>query len=700
MTLNCLRAVLAGWLLLALLAGSARPAVAEDGSSVAIDPRVRTLLAQDGAADVLILLGPQPDLSPAYGLSDKVARGRWVAETLRAAAARSQRPLIAQLQRERVAYRAFWIVNAVAARLTTAQIARMATLPEVTAILPDTPYRAIPEPAEALPALAGPQAVEWGVNRVKAPWAWSQGITGQGVVVAGQDTGYDWDHPALINAYRGYDRGTATVSHDYNWHDAIHTGGSSCGADSPAPCDDNSHGTHTMGTMVGNDLAPDASGWPAAATNAIGVAPGARWIGCRNMNNGYGTPSTYIECFEWLIAPYPVGGTTAQGDPSQAPDIINNSWGCPPSEGCTGPEIEPILNAADAAGILVVVSAGNSGSSCNTVVDPPAIYPAAFSVGATDSADGLASFSSRGPVSYNGQTFLKPNISAPGVSVRSSVPSSTSARYSTMSGTSMAGPHVAGVAALLLAAEPALRGQTDLIKEILARTADPKTYDTCGPAPGAVPNNGYGWGIVNAQRAIQSLGQPGTLTGTVTDAETGAPLADVQVTLFAAGSATPLADTTTAGDGRWSFSQPWGKYRVEVSTPGYDPGTAEPLYVVGGQTTGYDFALVPIPAVTDLRVEWSVAGLQLGWTALSGNVTGYELWRGTAPYFVPGTEGIEIFPTACTQAGAIVTCTDAAAAIGDPTVNHFYVAYAIGAGGGRSLPSNRGGEFDFALTRP
>lgn len=699
MTWNRLLAVLAGWLLLTLLAGSAMPAMAQDDSLATVDPRVRSLLAQEGMADVLIVLAPQPDLNAAYGIPDKATRGRWVAETLRAAAKRSQGPLVAELARERAPYRTFWVVNAVAARLTAAQVARVASLPGVTAVLPDTPYRAIPEPDEFFPAMAGPEAIEWGVNRVKAPWAWSQGITGQGVVVAGQDTGYDWDHPALINAYRGYDRATSTVSHDYNWHDAIHVGGSSCGADSPVPCDDHSHGTHTMGTMVGNDLAPNASGWPASATNAVGVAPGARWIGCRNMNSGYGTPSTYIECFEWLMAPYPIGGTPAQGDPAKAPDIINNSWGCPPSEGCTGPEIEPILNAADAAGILVVASAGNSGSACGTVVDPPAIYPAAFSVGATDSADGLASFSSRGPVTYNGQTFLKPNISAPGVSVRSSVPSGAIAKYSTMSGTSMAGPHVAGVAALLLSAEPALRGRTDMIKEILARTADPKSHNTCGPAPGAVPNNGYGWGIVNAQRAIQSLGQAGILTGVVTDGGTGTPLAGVLVTLFAAGSATPLADTVTAGNGSWSFSQMWGKYRVEVSIPGYDPGAAEPLYVVGGQTTRYDFALAPIPAVTDLRIALTGGGLQLSWTALNGNVAGYELWRGTAPYFAADPVEAEMIGS-CSEAGGVVACDDTTAAVGDPAVNHFYLAYVIGSGGGRSLSSNRVGEFDFALVHP
>lgn len=93
MTPNRLRGMLMGWFLLALLAGSATPVTAENSSSAPIDPRVRSLLAQDGAADVLILLGSQPDLSAAYSLPDKTARGRWVARTLRAAAERSQKPL-------------------------------------------------------------------------------------------------------------------------------------------------------------------------------------------------------------------------------------------------------------------------------------------------------------------------------------------------------------------------------------------------------------------------------------------------------------------------------------------------------------------------------------------------------------------------------------------------------------------------------
>ena len=130
---------------------------------------------------------------------------------------------------------------------------------------------------------------------------WAMGYKGQGVVIAGEDTGYQWEHPALKNTYRGWD-GT-TADHNYNWHDAIHEISplhndpmpdpslNSCGLDVQYPCDDGSHGTHTMGTMIGEE-----------GPNQIGVAPGAKWMACRNMERGYGSPTTYIECLNssWL----------------------------------------------------------------------------------------------------------------------------------------------------------------------------------------------------------------------------------------------------------------------------------------------------------------------------------------------------------------------------------------------------------------
>ncbi len=183
-----------------------------------------------------------------------------------------------------------------------------------------------------------------------------------------------------------------------------------CGSDSPEPCDDFGHGTHTMGTMVGDD----------GGSNKIGMAPGARWIGCRNMDGGKGTPATYSECYQWFIAPTRIDGSDP--NPAMAPDVINNSWGCPPSEGCNPNSLLiPVQNLV-AAGIVTAHSAGNSGSSCSSVSDPAAIYDESFTVGATDSSDNIAGFSSRGPVTVDGSNRPKPDVSAPGDNVRSSVP--------------------------------------------------------------------------------------------------------------------------------------------------------------------------------------------------------------------------------------------------------------------------------------
>jgi uncharacterized repeat protein (TIGR01451 family) len=345
------------------------------------------------------------------------------------------------------------------------------------------------------------QAVEWNIDWVNAPDVWAAGHNGQGAVIGGQDTGYDWDHAALIDQYRGWNG--STTDHDYNWHDAIHednsaTGpGNPCGFNSAQPCDDHGHGTHTLGTMVGDD----------GGSNQVGMAPGASWIGCRNMEQGVGTPATYSECYQWFLAPYPVGGDPFRdGDPDKAPHVINNSWGCPPSEGCTDPNVLlTVVENVRAAGIVTVHSAGNEGPGCSSVGNPATIYDASFSVGATAySNDDIASFSSRGPVSTDGSNRLKPDISAPGVLIRSTTPNDG---YGHSSGTSMAGPHVAGLVALLISAEPALAGQVDLIESIIQQTAVPLfTDEGCGgDTPASLPNHTFGYGRIDALAAFEAI---------------------------------------------------------------------------------------------------------------------------------------------------------------------------------------------------
>jgi len=188
-----------------------------------------------------------------------------------------------------------------------------------------------------------------------------------------------------------------------------------------------------MGTLVGDD----------GAGNQIGMAPGARWIGCRNMDSkGYGFPATYLTCFEFFLAPYPLDGTPDQGNPELGPDVTNNSWSCPVYEGCAWDTLQAAVEAQRAAGIFTVVAAGNNSSGgCSTISEPPALYDAAYTVGATTSNDTIASFSRRGPVTIDGSGRLKPDLSAPGVNIRSSVPGGW---YQVNQGTSMAAPHVAG----------------------------------------------------------------------------------------------------------------------------------------------------------------------------------------------------------------------------------------------------------------
>jgi subtilisin family serine protease len=230
------------------------------------------------------------------------------------------------------------------------------------------------------------------------------------------------------------------------------------------------------------------------------MAPGAKWIGCRNMDQGYGTPATYAECYQWFIAPTTVAG--GNPDPSMAPDVINNSWGCPTSEGCTDPNVLlAVVQAVRAAGIVTAHSAGNEGSGCSSVSTPAAIYAESFTVGATDSSDTIASFSSRGPVTVDGSNRRKPDISAPGDNIRSCT--SDGGYQGGWSGTSMAAPHVAGLVGLLISHTPGLAGQVDLIEDIIEQTAVPRTTsEGCGGDPtNAVPNNTYGWGRIDAWAA-------------------------------------------------------------------------------------------------------------------------------------------------------------------------------------------------------
>jgi subtilisin family serine protease len=462
-----------------------------------IDPSLLEKAAEGNTVPFVALLAQQADLSAARWLKTKDEKAHFAYAQLRQTASSTQAGLVAFFNHKNLAYESLFIVNAIKSSGNLAVIEALAQRADVALVMDnaDTYF----EPPIDRGGI-GLRAIEWGIEKINADDVWAMGFQGQGVTVGGQDTGYEWQHPALIEQYRGYHAPTDTFDHNYNWHDAIHAISplspdsiNPCGLNSPFPCDDNNHGTHTMGTMIGHD-----------GVNEIGVAPQAKWCACRNMERGNGSPFTYLECFQWFLAPTDLNGQNP--DPTKAPHVINNSWFCSQGEGCNPSNtfvMEQAVNNLRLAGTVVVVSAGNSGSSCGSVANPPGYFENSFSVGATDINDTIAGFSSRGPVTVDGSGRLKPNVSAPGVSVRSAV---RFGGYASFSGTSMAGPHVAGLVALVISANPDLAGQVELIEDIIEQTAVPLFINQeCGGINAATqtPNNTYGYGRVDALAAVE-----------------------------------------------------------------------------------------------------------------------------------------------------------------------------------------------------
>ncbi len=556
------------WLLLMLLARgwpvAASPAHGERVATVALlpgwyytapppgdeklapDMRRALLESPDAPLPVIVRLRGTRHLAP-LPTADREARAAArvaLVRTLREEFARAVASLDAvlaeaQARGELSARRDLWIIRSLALTASPALIRRLAASPAVASIRLDR----LRDYLEDLPleeASAEDEGTPWGVARIRAPEVWQTlRISGTGAVVAVLDTGTDFLHPAIGENYRGY-LGHGLYNHSASWFDAVQGG--------LYPYDDHGHGTHVLGTAVGQ---------------GTGVAPGATWIAAKVLNGaGQGYDSWIHAAFQWVLAP--------GGDPALAPDVVNASWG---SRDRTSTEFAEDIAALIAAGIFPVFAVGNEGPSAATSLSP-ANLPGVFAVGASDFDEEVPYFSSRGPSPWG---EVKPYVVAPGVRVRSSVPGGV---YLEADGTSMATPHVAGLAALLRAISPTVAVTT--MARLITSTAVPVTLP--------VPNNTSGWGRIDAFEAAVALFRPAIVSGTVSEVG-GGPIPWADVTAVRHGAGEVVARVAVDAEGRYRLALPPGDYDITASAFGYAARTVWGFTAITDAQRRLDFAL-------------------------------------------------------------------------------------------------------------
>ncbi len=449
-----------------------------------IEPQLEEQVSAQGSAEAIIYLREVPDLSPAYKISDRIGRVKYVYHRLLETASHSQE-LFEWLEEQGAQPSRLLTANAIAATLNAAQLSQLVENPQVRQISSNHQYAIIqPDPTTPegpqLPILPAhqPGAVEWNIAKIRADDAWSTfGVTGEGAVIGIMDTGVMFNHPALVNSYRGK-LGDGNFDHNYNWFDLVNG--------DLIPYDDHGHGSMITGIVSGDD----------GAGNQIGVAPGADWIAVKVCSVGGVCDEFDVHtAFQWMMAPTDLNSENP--DPTKAPQVVFGGWG---SIGCDN-TFENDIMVLRAAGILPIFSTGGGGGECNTM-GSPADLPDVLAAGATDQNDLIAPFSPRGPSCYSGG--IKPDVSAPGVEIRSRF---NNGGYVTWSGTAESAAHAAGVAALIISANSSVG--TDELLGILYSTALCIDNSQCGGSacPGA--NNVYGHGRIDAYKAVlAALGNP------------------------------------------------------------------------------------------------------------------------------------------------------------------------------------------------
>ena len=564
-----------------------------------VEPKLQAQILRDNSVGYIIYLHEKADLTPAYDLNWE-KRGEYVVKALQETAKSSQADIVKFLNEQKVDYQTFWIDNIIIVNSSNQNTFNgLMNFSEIESLKARRIMGVINPTVEDVPESV--LAVEPNISHVLAPNVWQLGISGSGIVVANIDTGVRSTHEALVRQYRG----TTLGSHDYNWLGAA--GGSGI------PVDDNGHGTHTMGTMVGED---------ASQTNQIGMAPSAQWIACDGCEGTSCPDAALLTCAQWITAPYPIGDPGSPNT-SMRPHIVNNSWGdCGTSYDNW---FQASVDAWLAAGIYPIFSNGNA-SNCGyssppglNTVGNPARYGNVTGVGSTGESNGeYANHSNWGPTDNldfvnpkTGWEDIKPQVLAPGVNIRSSTPGSDSQYQDGWSGTSMSAPHVSGLVALMWQAGPCLIGDYATTENILEVTATPILYDDGTGAGAHSPNYATGWGEINALSAVQealNICQGGTLNGSVKDAITSDPIENAQI--FASLSVTQTFSTSTDSFGDYELTLPTGAYTVTTERFGYQPNTVNAVSVISGTETTLDIELTPSIShqvsgtVTDAATGW------------------------------------------------------------------------------------------------
>jgi len=581
-----------------------------------IDPAILSELEKARPTDyveVVIRLKPLPQ-----DVVEQV-RGHYQAavNALKGWAKLTQEPIVQLIAAHKgVVLHRFWLDNVILARVPAQFVYDLAKNPMVVRIFPNFKVHVLDAPGKKpVEVKPGQQVESWGIFKIRAPDAWAMGYTGEGIRIAVLDTGVDISHPALAGKMLTLDPNDP--HYPGGWMEWDGNGNPVCST----PHDTHGHGTHTSGTALGGDT----------ENILIGVAPGATLMHGLVLPGGSGTFAQVLAGMEWTVDPY-----DCDGNPTGLPaHVVSMSWG---ASGYYGNDLLPAIYDMLVADIIPVAAIGNDGPGTSS--NPGNIW-GVFGIGATDQDDNPAWFSSGEVVNWPsppsdwpffGQypsTYIKPDFSAPGVGITSSVPGGG---YEAWSGTSMATPHVSGTVALILQAA----GWTDFNIPDLPE----KVYEILNESAVDLGDPGqdirYGWGRIDAAAAVQIAQQYAKKSGVqgyVLDAVDQSPIPWATVTVEEINKTVGVNN-----DGFFKIPLDPGNYTLLFQAWGYQSQEVQVTVVLlNGTIAGFVYDAVtqqPIQGAVVTAVEanasavtdangWFQISVEPGTYTVVANATGY-----------------------------------------------------------------------------